>query len=77
MSTVSLAEAQAHLPELIEKLKPGDELIITQGLQPIARLTGATAIIPPPRKLGSMRGSVVSMAPDFDAPPAEFQEYIG
>lgn len=29
MSTVTLEEAQAKLPELIDKLAPGEEVIIT------------------------------------------------
>ena len=31
MSTVSIEEAQAHLAELIGHLKPGEEVVITQG----------------------------------------------
>jgi hypothetical protein len=30
MSTVTIEEAQANLPEIIDKLAPGEELIITQ-----------------------------------------------
>jgi antitoxin (DNA-binding transcriptional repressor) of toxin-antitoxin stability system len=36
-ATVTLEEAQAHLPELIGKLAPGEELIITQDQQPVAK----------------------------------------
>jgi len=31
----------------------------------------------PPRRLGTMKGSVLYMAPDFDAPLEEFKEYSG
>ena len=30
MTTVTLEEAQAHLPELIARLHPGEELVITR-----------------------------------------------
>ena len=40
MSTVTLEEAQARLPELIARLAPGEELIITRDAQPVARLVG-------------------------------------
>ena len=30
MSTVTLEEAQAHLPQLIERLQPGEEIVITR-----------------------------------------------
>ena len=29
------------------------------------------------RQLGTMKGSVLSMAPDFDAPLEDFEEYTG
>ena len=71
MASVTLEEAQANLGGLIHQLAPGDELIVTEGNQPIARI-----VVPKPRvKLGAMRGSVVYMAPDFDAPLDDFKEY--
>ena len=30
MSTVTLEEAQAHLSELIDRLQPGEEIVITR-----------------------------------------------
>ena len=37
-SNVTLQEAQAHLPELIAKLAPGEEVLILQNDQPVAKL---------------------------------------
>jgi antitoxin (DNA-binding transcriptional repressor) of toxin-antitoxin stability system len=76
MQTVTLEDAQARLAELIDQLQPGEELIITRGPQPIARLTGVEAPTLPPRQLGTMKGSVLYMAPDFDAPLDDFKEYM-
>jgi antitoxin (DNA-binding transcriptional repressor) of toxin-antitoxin stability system len=67
MTTVTLEEAQARLPELIAGLTATrDEIvIITDGnQQPVARLSGP----PTPRVPGTMAGTVLYMAPDFDAP---------
>lgn len=64
--TVTLEEAQAHLAELISKLAPDEEVIITDKQQPAARLLPVQTKAP--RKLGTMRGSVKYIAPDFDAP---------
>jgi antitoxin (DNA-binding transcriptional repressor) of toxin-antitoxin stability system len=75
MSTVTIQEAQANLTELIHGLTPGDELLITENQQPVARLIAARAA-PPLRKLGTMPGSVTYMAPDFDAPLDDFKEYM-
>jgi len=73
-ATVTIEEAQAHLPELVSKLAPGEELIITDKQQPVARLLLVkTKVL---RKLGTMRGSVKYVAPDFDAPLDDFKEYM-
>jgi antitoxin (DNA-binding transcriptional repressor) of toxin-antitoxin stability system len=75
MTSLPLQQVQAELPELIHRLAPGDELVITENDEPIAR------ILPPQpskisRKLGSLRGTVLYMAPDFDEPLEEFKEYM-
>jgi prevent-host-death family protein len=75
MTAVSIKEAKAKLSELIHKLKPGDEVIITEKNVPVARLLSA-ARPSGERRLGSLRGTVKHMAPDFDAPLDEFKEYM-
>lgn len=76
MATVTIHEAQANLSELIHRLSPGDEIIITEDDRPVARLTAAARPGTPPRPPGFLRGSVLSMAPDFDAPLDDFKEYM-
>ncbi len=73
MPAMPLDEVQSKLPELIHALAPGEQLIITEGDLPVARLT--PAVSPLPRKLGTMRGTVAFMADDFDAPLDDFREY--
>ena len=75
MTSISLHEAQARLVDLIRQLAPGEEVVITENDQPIARLVAAPGPRPP-RKLGTLRGTVLYMAPDFDAPLDDFQEYM-
>lgn len=74
MATVSLQEAQAKLPDLIHSLAPGEELVIIENELPVARLIAA-AVPTRQRKLGTLRGSVTYIAPDFDAPLDDFREY--
>jgi antitoxin (DNA-binding transcriptional repressor) of toxin-antitoxin stability system len=74
MTTITLAEAQARLPDLIRSLAPGAEVLITDNEQPIARIVGTAPR--PERKLGTLKGSVLYMAPDFDAPLEDFKEYM-
>lgn len=38
MSTISLEEAQVQLPELVDNLAAGEEVIITRGGKPVGRL---------------------------------------
>lgn len=74
MPTVSLAEAQSKLPELIDHLAPGEELIITRGDKPVAKLTAAEPPAPGPR-FGAGRGKAVIVADD-DEHLADFEEYM-
>jgi antitoxin (DNA-binding transcriptional repressor) of toxin-antitoxin stability system len=76
MTTVSIQEAQATLSELIHRLVPGEEIIITENDQPVARLVRVAAEPQKPPRLGTMRGTVLYMAPDFDAPLDDFREYM-
>jgi len=77
MTTVSIQEAEAKLSELIRKLKPGDEIVITDNNQPVARLVPAVGNPQrKPRQPGTLRGMVMYMAPDFDAPLEDFKEYM-
>jgi prevent-host-death family protein len=76
MTTISIEEAQAKLPDLIHRLHSGDEVVITENNQPVARLVHAAAESQQPRQPGALRGSVVYMAPDFDAPLKDFRDYM-
>jgi antitoxin (DNA-binding transcriptional repressor) of toxin-antitoxin stability system len=75
MPTVTIEEAQNTLTELIHRLTPGEEVVITENDQPVARLV-ATPPSKPARKLGTMKGTVLYMAPDIDAPLDDFKEYM-
>ena len=76
MSSLTVQEAQAKLSELIQSLKPGDEIVITENDQPVARLVSTEQRQQAPRRPGTLRGTVQYMAPDFDAPLEDFKEYM-
>ena len=46
MEAISLADAKAHLSELVDRAEAGDTIAITRRGKPVAQLTAAT----PPRK---------------------------
>ncbi len=76
MSSITLEEAQARLPELIAGMKPGEELVITWEAQPIARLIAERPPARKPRVPGTARGKILYMAEDFNAPLDDFKEYM-
>lgn len=75
MPTVTLADAQSRLDDLIHNLAPGEEVVITENDRPVARLVAAPAS-ERPRKLGTLKGTVLYMAPDFDEPLEDFKDYM-
>ena len=48
MLTITLEEAQSRLPEIIAKLAPGEDLLITRDSRPVARLMGIPLEQPTP-----------------------------
>jgi antitoxin (DNA-binding transcriptional repressor) of toxin-antitoxin stability system len=74
--TVSLKDAQSRLPELIHGLVPGEELVITENDRPVARIVAPTPSPRQARQPGTLKGTVLYMAPDFDAPLEDFAEYM-
>lgn len=75
MSPVTIQEAQARLSDLIHRLSPGDEVVITENNQPVAKLARTEAKKQWPCKAGSAKGKI-RIAPDFDEPLDEFREYM-
>jgi len=73
--TVTLEEAQQSLPTLIAGLKPGDELIITQGAKPVAQVLPVSQTTPEPRKPGSAKSMLTILAED-DEHLEDFREYM-
>ena len=78
MAPITILDAQANLGDLIHRLGPGQEVVITENDYPVARLV-ATESAQQPRpipRLGTQPGSVLYMATDFDAPLDDFKEYM-
>ena len=75
MTTISLEEAQARLPDLLARLQPGEEITITEHGQPLAQVKKIERTSCPSRA-GCYRKAEFWMAPDFDAPLADFKDYM-
>jgi len=75
-ATIPLNEAQANLKRLIDRLAPGEKIVITENEQPVATLIAQQPSRQPRPGPGIGKGSVLHMAPDFDEPLEEFREYV-
>ena len=74
MNTVSLEEAQAHLPELLEKVAGGQEIIITRDDTPLAQILPIRKAKPRPQ-FGSCKG-MLTIVSDDDEHLEHFKEYM-
>jgi prevent-host-death family protein len=76
-ATITIDEAQAKLKELIHRLAPGEEVIITENQQPVAKLVNPPSQpkpgLRPPPGLGKGFITVVS---DDDEHLMDFEEYM-
>ncbi len=77
MAIVTIQEAQAKLPDLIHKLMPGDEVVITENNLPVAKLVSEPAkqkpgLRPPP---GLGKGCITIISDD-DEHLKDFAEYM-
>jgi prevent-host-death family protein len=69
MTTVGVHEAKTHLSRLLRLVAAGQEVLITNGGEPVARLVPAAA--PAPRRTLGLDRGLVRVADDFDAPLPE------
>lgn len=73
-TTISIEEAQGHLPEIVGKLAPGEEVIITQDDTPVAELR-SVAGARPQAQFGSCKGMLTIVAEDEEH-LEDFKEYM-
>ena len=78
MTILTLEEAQARLPEVVHRLTPGAEVVITDNSEPVATLIGKLAKPAKPARPGPglCKGMITYMAADFDAPLEDMKEYM-
>ena len=74
MRNIDVKKAGNCLADLIQQTIDGDEVIIIQEGQPIAKLL-ALAKKPRKREFGSAKG-LIKMADDFDKTPDDFKDYM-
>ena len=75
MLTATLEDVQAHLAAWIAKLQPGEELLITQDGQLVARLIAEPKGVGKARRPGSAIGQL-KIAEEDDAHLEDFREHM-
>lgn len=75
MNTVTLEQAQAQLPDLIHKLTPGEEIVITENDRPVAKLVSERPAVRQRPQPGLARGMITVVADD-DEHLKDFEEYM-
>jgi antitoxin (DNA-binding transcriptional repressor) of toxin-antitoxin stability system len=73
MQTMPIEQADGHLAEIIEKLPPGEEIVLTRDNRPVARLVGEKKHPRPGPGLGKGMFTIVS---DDDEHLKDFAEYM-
>ena len=58
MSTISVADAKAHLSELLDRVEAGEEVVITRRGKAIARLSSVVLAREPLVSLADLRSSL-------------------
>lgn len=75
MTTLTLAEAQARLPEVVHRLNVGEEILITEGEQVVARIVGESKPVWQRPRPGLGKGILTILAEDDDH-LKDFAEYM-
>ena len=75
MTTISIEDAQAKLPELIGGLSKGEELVITQGGQVVARIVSERSE-PRQRRVPGLAKGMLTIVSDDDDHLKDFAEYM-
>ena len=58
MHTITVADAKAHLSELLGRIENGEEIVITRRGKPVARLTAVEPAKQPVKSLAEFRDSI-------------------
>jgi len=70
--TIAIDEAQAKLKDIIARLGPRDEVVITDNNQPVARLVATVKAKP---QFGNCRG-MLTFASEDDEHLVDFEDYM-
>ena len=71
MRTIPIEQAQEHLSEIVGRLSPGEEVVLTKDERPVARLVAAS-----PRPGPGLCKGLLTIVADDDEHLKDFAEYM-
>ena len=75
MNAITVQEAQANLPAILSRLRPGEEVVITEDQRPVARLVAERKPVQQ-RQPGLCKG-MITLPVEDDEHLQGFEEYMG
>lgn len=74
MQTIPLEQAEGHLAEIIDKLTPGEEIVLTRDEKPVARLVAEPG--EKPRPIPGRGKGMLTIISDDDEHLKDWAEYM-
>ncbi len=74
-TTLAVEDIKESLTELIDRLTPGDEIVLTRDHKPVAKLVGEKSDLRKPRQPGNCKGMITLLEED-DEHLEGFAEYM-
>ena len=68
MTVVTIQTAKIHLSHLLRRVEAGEEIVISRGDTPVARLVPIESVAPTGLVSGAARGHYAAPPPDASAP---------
>lgn len=59
MTSIGVHEAKTRFSEILRQVENGEEVIVTRGGKPVARITALEALDPAPARYGLLAGEIV------------------
>jgi antitoxin (DNA-binding transcriptional repressor) of toxin-antitoxin stability system len=76
VQAIPIQQADGHLAEIIDKLPRGEEIVLTRDDKPVATLRSTSESPRKAPQFGTLKGTILYIAPDFDDIPEGFEEYL-
>ena len=74
MATISVADAKAHLSELIDRAESGEQIVITRHGRPVAQLSAAVTPKKPIRSMAAFRARMPKLNPPLSQSLREMRD---